>query len=151
MRKKKVIKRHPVQPDRKFASLVVSQLINKVMKNGEKRKATKIVYQATQIVEKSLPKLQEKTRKDEQATKKATEGKKEGGKLTHGRKKVETIATDQEQALLITASWSFLTVLEGALANTKPNLELKTRKLGGAKYRIPTKVSEQRALSLALR
>lgn len=102
MRKKEVIKKRSLSPDRKFSSLIITQLINKVMKNGEKRKAMKIVYHGLQIAEEK-------------------------------------------------ASLPLLTILEGALANTKPELELKSRKLGGANYRIPTKISEQRALSLSLR
>ena len=101
MRKKKVIKRRAVKPDRKFSSQVVSRLINKVMKCGEKRKAAKIVYKAAQMIEKNT-------------------------------------------------SSSFLTFLEEALINIKPDLELKSRKIGGAKYRIPTKVGEWRALFLAI-
>jgi small subunit ribosomal protein S7 len=53
MRKKKVIKRHQISPDRRFFSTIVSQLINKVMKNGEKRKAVNIVYKAADLVEKA--------------------------------------------------------------------------------------------------
>ncbi|CAG8506244.1 10171_t:CDS:10 [Gigaspora margarita] len=75
-----VIKGHPVKPDKKFASPLVSQLINKVMKNGEKRKATRIVYQAAQLIEKNT-------------------------------------------------SSPFLTILEGALVNIKPVIEMKSRKI----------------------
>ncbi|CAG8555041.1 2669_t:CDS:2, partial [Ambispora gerdemannii] len=78
--KEQVIKGHPVKPDKKFASPLVSQLINKVMKNGEKRKATQIVYQAAQLIEKNT-------------------------------------------------SSPFLTVLEGALVNIKPVIEMKSRKI----------------------
>ena len=57
MRKKKVIKSHVIKPDPKFTSVIVSRLTNKVMKNGEKRKAMSIVYEAAQVIEKksSLP------------------------------------------------------------------------------------------------
>src|SRR5438067_2189699 len=57
MRKKKVIKPHAVKPDPKFASVIVSRLTNKIMKNGNKRKAREIVYQAAAMVERktSLP------------------------------------------------------------------------------------------------
>ena len=54
MRKKKIIKKHPVKPDEKYSSPVVTKLINKVMKDGEKRKAKKIVYRAAEIVEKKI-------------------------------------------------------------------------------------------------
>jgi small subunit ribosomal protein S7 len=102
MRKKKVIKGHPVKPDSKFASVVVSKLTNKVMKDGEKRKARNIVYQAAQIIEKktSLP---------------------------------------------------FLTVLEGALTNVKPAIEMKSRRIGASKQRVPKEIDNTRSEKIALR
>jgi small subunit ribosomal protein S7 len=95
MRKKTVIKKHPVKPDKKYSSPVVAKLINKVMKNGEKRKARKIVYQAAEIVEKktSLP---------------------------------------------------FLTVLSGVLENAKIGIEMKSRRIGGGKYRVPNVIDASR-------
>lgn len=102
MRKKKVIKVHAIKPDPKFSSVIVSRLTNKVMKDGKKRKAREIVYQAAVIVEKknSLP---------------------------------------------------FLTVLEGALANIKPGIEMKSRRIGASKQRIPKEIDDQRSLKIALR
>ncbi len=102
MRKKKVIKRHPVKPDKKFTSSVVSQLINKVMRCGEKRKATRIVYQSAEIIEKNT-------------------------------------------------SSPFLTILEGALTNVKPAIEMRSRKIGGGKYRVPKEIDEIRSMKIALR
>ena len=102
MRKKKVIKGHAVKPDPKFASVVVSSLTNKVMRDGEKRKAMNIVYQAAKEIEKktSLP---------------------------------------------------FLTVLEGALGNIKPAIEMKSRKVGATKQRVPKEIDEVRSTKIALR
>ena len=54
MRKKESIKKHLIKPDRKFSSVFVSKMINKVMRNGEKAKASNIVYEAAKIVENSL-------------------------------------------------------------------------------------------------
>jgi small subunit ribosomal protein S7 len=53
MRKKKIIKRNLVKPDENFSSVIVSQLINYVMRRGEKRKAKNIVYWAASEIEKS--------------------------------------------------------------------------------------------------
>ncbi|CAG8604625.1 11902_t:CDS:10 [Ambispora leptoticha] len=89
-------------PDENFSSVIVSQLINYVMRKGEKRIATNIVYRAATEVEKST-------------------------------------------------SMPFLTVLEGAITNVKPSLETRSRKRGGSTQRIPVKVEEKRALTLALR
>ena len=102
MRKKKIIKRRPIKPDKKFSSTVVNQLINYVMRKGEKRLAARIVYQAADEVEKNT-------------------------------------------------SAPFLTILEGAIANVKPSLETRSRKRGGSTQRVPMKVEERRALTLALR
>ena len=41
--------------------------------------------------------------------------------------------------------------LEKALANVRPILEVKSRRVGGATYQVPVEVSSDRALSLALR
>ncbi len=44
------------QPDIKYSSLVVSALVNKLMRDGKKSVASKIVYDALDIVEKQLKK-----------------------------------------------------------------------------------------------
>jgi len=72
------------------------------MRDGEKRRAMRIVYRAIQIAEKEI-------------------------------------------------SSEPLAILEQCLTNIRPDLELKSWKMGGANYRVPIKVGEQRALSLALR
>jgi small subunit ribosomal protein S7 len=42
-------------------------------------------------------------------------------------------------------------VFEKALDNVKPALEVKSRRVGGANYQVPTEVREERSLSLGLR
>jgi small subunit ribosomal protein S7 len=42
-------------------------------------------------------------------------------------------------------------VFEKALENVKPALEVKSRRVGGANYQVPTEVREERSLSLGLR
>lgn len=48
-------------------------------------------------------------------------------------------------------SFSFLEILDKALENSRPDLETKSRRLGGSKQRIPVKVEKKRATTLALR
>ena len=43
--------RRPVEPDLRYGSELVARFINKVMKDGKKSLATRIVYQAMDIVE----------------------------------------------------------------------------------------------------
>lgn len=42
-------------------------------------------------------------------------------------------------------------VLEGALDNVKPALEVRSRRVGGANYQVPMPVEEDRQVALALR
>ena len=42
-------------------------------------------------------------------------------------------------------------VFEKALENIKPALEVKSRRVGGANYQVPTEVREERSLALGLR
>ncbi len=44
-----------------------------------------------------------------------------------------------------------LEVFEKAIENIKPNIEVRSRRVGGATYQVPTPVNEKRRLSLALR
>lgn len=48
-------------------------------------------------------------------------------------------------------SQSPVTVLEQAVRNATPMLEVKPRRVGGATYQVPVEVRPERALSLALR
>lgn len=49
-------KKNPIYPDQKYNNLVLSVLINKIMRDGKKTVATKIVYTALDAVEKKLKK-----------------------------------------------------------------------------------------------
>ena len=42
-------------------------------------------------------------------------------------------------------------VFSKALENTKPNYEVKSRRVGGATYQVPVEVREERRIALALR
>lgn len=44
-----------------------------------------------------------------------------------------------------------LEVVQAAIANMKPQVEVKTRRVGGTTYPVPTPIRESRQLSLALR
>jgi small subunit ribosomal protein S7 len=44
-----------------------------------------------------------------------------------------------------------LEILETAISNVKPLVEVKSRRVGGATYQVPIEVSRKRQLSLAMR
>ncbi len=45
----------------------------------------------------------------------------------------------------------FLKFFETAVANVKPNVEVRSRRVGGANYQVPVQVSPKRQLALAFR
>ena len=85
-----------------YHSVLVTQLVNKVLLRGKRSVAEKIVYDALAICE-----------------------QKTGG---------EPIA-----------------VLKRAIENIKPQLEVKSRRVGGATYQVPVEVRPRRAGTLAIR
>lgn len=85
-----------VAPDRLYNSVHVSRIINRVMRDGKKQIAERLVYDG---MEKAAKKL-----------------------------KVENP----------------LEVFEQALANIKPHMETRSRRVGGANYQIPFEVKGQR-------
>ncbi|MEK9174773.1 MAG: 30S ribosomal protein S7 [Patescibacteria group bacterium] len=101
MRRKINIKRD-IKPDLKYGSVLVSQFINKIMMDGEKKVAEKIVYQA----------------------------------LANAEKKENKPG---------------LEIFEAAIKNVSPQLEVKSRRIGGANYQVPREVRGERKLTLAMR
>ena len=101
MRKRQAVKRD-VLPDPIYKSKVVTKLINRIMLDGKKGVAEKILYEAFDIVK-------DRTKEDP------------------------------------------VTVFEKALENIKPQLEVKSRRVGGSNYQVPVEVSETRSQTLGLR
>ena len=100
-RRAKVTKRQ-IPPDAKYGSHIVAKFINRVMSDGKKAKAERIVYDALDLVNEQL--------------------------------KSEP-----------------LEVLDQAIKNATPVLQVKSRRVGGATYQVPIEVQPDRGLSLALR
>ncbi len=63
----------------------------------------------------------------------------------------ERIVYDAMQLIEQRASNSPVTVVEQAIKNATPLLEVKPRRVGGATYQVPVEVRPTRALSLAIR
>ncbi len=102
MRRRRAEKREVVE-DNKYHSILITRLINTVMKWGQKTIAQKIVYGALDIISQKYPRNNP------------------------------------------------LEVLQKAVENIKPRLEVKSRRVGGATYQVPMEVPPDRQLSLALR
>ena len=69
------------------------------------------------------------------------------GKKTLAMKIVYGALTQAEQQLKIPA----IEVLEKALENAGPTVELKSRRVGGANYQVPIEVRPERRVALAIR
>jgi small subunit ribosomal protein S7 len=91
-----------VQPDPIYQNPLVTQLINKLMVDGKKSLAERIVYR-------SLERISERTQGDPVVT------------------------------------------LKKAVENTRPLLEVRSRRVGGATYQVPVEVRPHRGTTLALR
>lgn len=102
MARKGTIAKRIIKPDRKFGSVLIQKFIHKVMLNGKKTVAERIVYEALEIASKKL--------------------KKEPTDI-------------------------FQTVLD----NVSPMVQLKSRRIGGSNFQIPSEISSDRKLILAFR
>jgi small subunit ribosomal protein S7 len=94
--------RRDLMPDPIYRSVLVTQIVNKILQRGKRTLAERIVYEALDIVK-------DKTQGDPIAT------------------------------------------LKRAIENTKPALEVKSRRVGGATYQVPVEVKARRANTLAIR
>ena len=101
MRRNRAIKR-VAAPDSQYRSRLVQQIINKVMLDGKKSTAERIVYDAMAVV-----------------------GERSGRNPTE--------------------------VLDDAIRELTPVLEVRSRRVGGATYQVPVEVPAPRARTLAVR
>ena len=102
MPRRAAITRRPLIPDPVYDNSVVTQLINKVLRDGKKSVAERTVYDA-------LERIRDRT----------------------GRDPVQ--------------------VMEEAIRNVTPVLEVKSRRVGGATYQVPLEVPARRGRTLAIR
>jgi small subunit ribosomal protein S7 len=101
MRRTRAPKRE-IQPDPVFKSRLVTQVINRMMLDGKKPVAEKIMYDALEI-------LREKTGQDP------------------------------------------VVVLKDAVENVRPQIEVRSRRVGGANYQVPVEVPTRRSYTLGIR
>ncbi len=94
--------RRELQPDPIYGSVLVTQIVNKVLQRGKRSTAESIVYDALSTIE-------ERT----------------GG---------DPIVT-----------------LKRAIDNIKPQVEVRSRRVGGANYQVPVEVRPRRSNTLAIR
>jgi small subunit ribosomal protein S7 len=94
--------RRDLLPDPIYRSVLVTQLVNKILERGKRSLAERVVYNA-------LDTIRQRTDGDP------------------------------------------IAVLKRAVENTKPQLEVKSRRVGGATYQVPVEVRPRRAATLSVR
>jgi len=94
--------RRELLPDPVFRSVLVTQVVNKILSRGKRTLAERVVYDALEVV-------RDKTAGDP------------------------------------------VSILKRAVENTRPELEVKSRRVGGATYQVPVEVRPRRATTLAIR
>ena len=94
--------RRELMPDPIYKSVLVTQIVNKILLSGKRSTAERIVYDALSQIE-------------------AKSG------------------TDP------------ITVLKRAVDNVRPQLEVRSRRVGGATYQVPVEVGSTRATTLSIR
>ncbi len=102
MARRRRAEKRRVTPDPKFHNVELAQFINKMMLNGKKTVAQKIVYEALDIASNEVRRPQ-------------------------------------------------IEVFDQAIRNTMPMVEVRSRRVGGATYQVPTEVRPERRLALSMR
>jgi small subunit ribosomal protein S7 len=91
-----------LDPDPVFRSVLVTQVVNKVLWRGKKTRARQVVYDALELVERRS-----------------------------GQDPIQ--------------------VLKKAIDNIRPQVEVRSRRVGGSSYQVPVEVRPRRAQTLAVR
>lgn len=102
MSRRNTAKKRNIYPDPVYNSKLISMLTVRILKDGKKNIAQKIIYDALEII-------QNKTSNDP------------------------------------------ISILEKAIRNTTPLVEVKARRIGGSTYQVPMEVRAYRGTNLALR
>jgi small subunit ribosomal protein S7 len=139
-RRKAAIKRE-VLPDPLYGSDRLAKFINVIMRRGKKSLAENIVYEALNEVSKKLNKDKHAHKKDGEGDASGTDSGGKGGRGT-GAGTLKPKAAGSKDGL---------EVLDKALNNVRPTVEVKSRRVGGATYQVPIEVAIDRGLALAMR
>jgi small subunit ribosomal protein S7 len=139
-RRKAAVKRE-ILPDPLYGSDRLAKFINVIMRRGKKSLAENIVYEALNEVSRRLNKGH---------AKKETEGEGSEGKGGQGGQGGRG-ASSLKPVKVAGGNKDGLEVLDKALNNVRPTVEVKSRRVGGATYQVPIEVSIDRGIALAMR
>ncbi len=144
MPRRKAAARRETLPDPKFGNVRLARFINVVMRAGKRSIAERIVYKA---LDEALKRLSKKPKAVASNLKNKEEDESESGSGSSSYNKnkvakpVVTSEFDKEAP----------SVLDKALNNIRPTVEVKSRRVGGATYQVPVEVDVERGTALAMR
>ena len=124
MSRRHAAEKREILPDPKFGDIVLNKFMNNLMLDGKKSAAEKIVYGALDIVEAKGQGIATDDTTDEGETSAA-------GSAAAGSKG--------------------LAIFKKALKKVRPQVEVRSRRVGGATYQVPVEVRSERAQALAIR
>jgi small subunit ribosomal protein S7 len=119
MSRRHAAEKREVLPDPKFGDVVLSKFMNNIMLDGKKSAAEKIVYGAIEIM-------------DEKGQSVAT----------------DDTETEGETGTAAAGGSKGLKVFHKALKKVRPQVEVRSRRVGGATYQVPVEVNMLRGTAL---
>lgn len=122
MPRRREVPKREILPDPKYHSELLAKFINVLMLSGKKSTAEKIVYGALDVLADRAKKVK---RSDEEG---------ERGSSGAG-----------------SAGITVIQYFEQAMSNVRPNVEVRSRRVGGATYQVPVEVRWDRGTALAMR
>ena len=121
MSRRRKPEKRTILPDPRFGDLILSKFMNCIMEDGKKSVAENIVYGALEIIE------------------------------TKGKNIADDEGDADQQGKAGGGSSKGLRVFHRVLKKIRPQLEVRSRRVGGATYQVPTEVRPERAQALAMR
>lgn len=138
MARRKAAPKREILPDPLFKSKMLAKFVNTVMRRGKKAVAEKIVYGALDHLVKQLKNANKLTaitdRSDEHDSPIKATGKPTGD-----------IRKDESSRV------AALNAFKAALENVTPQVEVKSRRVGGSTYQVPCEIRASRRTTLAMR
>ena len=142
MARRKAAPKREILPDPLFKSKILAKFINSVMCDGKKSVAEGAVYGALDTVVKQL-----KTANKLAAVADHHE-EDEGGDSGKGGSALKATGDIRKDDASRTAA---LNAFKKALENITPQVEVKSRRVGGSTYQVPVEIRETRRVALAMR
>ncbi|MCX7125906.1 MAG: 30S ribosomal protein S7 [Gammaproteobacteria bacterium] len=137
MARRKAAPKREILPDPLFKSKLLAKFINSVMCSGKKSVAESAVYGALDTVVKQL--------KNSNKLVVVAERQEEGAEAVAAPKPTGDIRADEASR---TAA---LNAFKTALENITPQVEVKSRRVGGSTYQVPVEIRATRRSTLAMR